>query len=111
MIRLLVRLVAVFVLALQLQPLALAAACEAAHIRPVTGCGEQMSHPSAPAVEATIHASPCANAAFCATTPTAVVALGGVVSVAAGESHTVGFGVSTFVPADPRAPVPPPPQA
>ncbi len=64
-----------------------------------------------PVVAATTHATPCANSGFCATTATAVVALGGAVFVSAGESHTVGFGIATFAPADPQPPLPPPPQA
>src|SRR5439155_20493568 len=75
-------------------------------------CDQQMaSHPSGPAVNATTHATPCANSAFCAITAPAVVALGGVVSLSAGESHIVVLGVSTFAPADPQPPLPPPPQA
>ena len=69
------------------------------------------SHLSGPAVAATTHAAPCANSAFCAITAPALVTLGGTVSVSARESHIVGFGVSTLAPADPQAPLPPPPQA
>jgi len=42
---------------------------------------------------------------------TAVVALGEGVSVSAGESRIVGFGIATFAPADPQPPLSPPPQA
>jgi len=54
---------------------------------------------------------PCANSGFCATSLTAVIALAGSVLVSAGASHTVGFGLATFDPADPQPPLPPPPQA
>src|SRR6266702_3844513 len=75
-------------------------------------CEQQMtSHRSGPAVDATTHATPCANPAFCAITAPAVVTVGGAVSTSARESHVVGLGVSTLAPADPQAPLPPPPQA
>lgn len=107
-----IRLVATLLLSGQMLPVGLPLLCDQAQRATSANCEQQMaSHPSGPAVEATTHATPCANAAFCATSATAVVALGGAVSASAGESHTVGFGVSTLVPADPPAPLPPPPQA
>jgi hypothetical protein len=107
----LVRLVATLLLSGQTLPVGLPLLCD--QVRGATAnCEQQMaSHRSGPAVDATSHAVPCANSAFCATTATAVVTLGGAVSVSAGESHTVGFGISTLAAADPQPPLPPPPQA
>jgi len=96
----------------QMLPLGLPLLCDQVQRGTRASCEQQMaSHPSARVVAATTPASPCANSAFCATTATAVIAPGGAVSVSVGESHVVGFGVSTFAPADPQAPLPPPPQA
>jgi len=108
----LVRLVATLLLSGQMLPVGLPLLCDQVQRATSADCDQQMaSHPSGPAVDATSHATPCANSAFCATTVTAVVALGGAGLVSAGEFHSIGFGVSTFAPADPRAPIPPPPQA
>ena len=108
----LVRLVATLLLSGQILPLGLPLLCDQVQRATPTNCEQQMaSHPSGPVVDATSHASPCTNSAFCATTATAVVALGVAVSVSARESHIVGFGTSTFAPADPKPPLPPPPQA
>jgi hypothetical protein len=107
-----VRLVATLMLSGQIFPAGLPLLCDQAQRATSGNCEQQMaSHPSGLAVGATTHATPCANSAFCATTATAVVVLSAAVTVSAGESHVLGFGVSTLVPADPRAPVPPPPQA
>jgi len=108
----LVRLVATLLLSGQMLPVGLPLLCDQVQRATSTSCEQQMaSHQSGPAVAATSDAAPCANAAFCAITAPAVVALGGAVSVSAGESHIVGFGVSTLAPAEPQAPLPPPPQA
>ena len=107
----LLRLVGTLLLSGQMLPLGVPLLCHQAQ-RASANCERQMtSRSSAPVVAATTPASPCANSAFCATTATAVIAPGGAVSVSVGESHVVGFGVSTFAPADPQAPLPPPPQA
>jgi hypothetical protein len=107
-----VRLVATLLLSSQMLPVGLPLLCDQAQRGTSADCQQQMaSHRSGPAVDATTDATPCANSAFCATTATAVVALGGAVSVSVGESHIVGFGISTFAPADPQPPLPPPPQA
>ena len=108
----LVRLVATLLLSGQMLPVGLPLLCDQVQRATSVTCDQQMaSHPSGPVVDATTHATPCASSAFCATTVTAVVALGGAVSGSVGESDIVGFGVATFVPADPLAPLPPPPQA
>ncbi len=108
----LVRLVATLLLSGQMMPVGLPLLCDQVQRAAPANCDQQMaSHPSGPVVDAMTHATPCANAAFCATTATAVVAVGGPVSVSVGESHTVGFGISTFAPADPQPPLSPPPQA
>ncbi len=107
----LVRLVAPLLLSSQILPIGLPLLCNQIQRGTSANCKQQMaSHVSGPAVAATTHATPCANT-FCATTATAVVALNTAVSVSAGEFRNVGFGVSTVVPADPLAPLPPPPQA
>src|SRR5437879_12675608 len=96
-----VRLVATLMLSGQLLPVGLPLLCDQVQRATPANCDKQMaSHPSGPVVDATTHATPCANSALCATTPNAVVALGGAVSVSAGESHVVGFGISTFAPHD-----------
>ena len=108
-----VRLVATLLLSGQTLPVGLPLLCGQVQRGTPASCDQQMaSHPSGPpVVAATTHAMPCANSAFCATAATAVIAPSGAVAVSVGESHMVGFGVSTFAPADPQAPLPPPPQA
>ena len=107
-----VRLVATLLLSGQTLPVGLPLLCDQVQRGTQANCEQRMaSHWSGPAVAATSHAAPCANSAFCATAATAVVAPGGPVSVLAGESHLVGFGLSSFAPADPLPPLPPPPQA
>jgi len=108
----LVRLVATLLLSGQMLPVGLPLLCDQVQRGTPASCEQRMpSHRSGPAVDATTHATPCANSAFCAITAPAVVALGGAVSASARESHIVGLGVSTLAPADPQAPLPPPPQA
>ena len=108
----LVRLVASLLLSGQMLPVGLPLLCDQVQRAALASCEQQMdSHRSGPLVAATTHATPCANAAFCAITAPAVVTLGGAVSVSARESHIGGLGVSTLAPADPQAPLPPPPQA
>ena len=107
-----IRVISTLLLSGQMLPIGLPLLCDQVQRATPANCDQQMaSHPSGPAVDATTHATPCANSAFCAITAPAVVALGGAVSVPARESHIVGFGVSTLAPADPQAPLPPPPQA
>jgi hypothetical protein len=105
----LVRLIATLLLSGQVLPVGLPLLCDQVQRGTPANCEQQMaSHPFGPVVAATTHASPCANSAVCAT---AVIAPSGAASVSVGESHIVGFGVSTFAPADPQPPLPPPPQA
>ena len=107
-----IRVISTLLLSGQMLPIGLPLLCDQVQRATPANCDQQMaSHPSGPAVDATTHATPCANSAFCAITAPAVVALGAAVSVSAGESHIVVSGVSTFAPADPQAPLPPPPQA
>src|SRR5437867_10410861 len=107
-----VRLVAALLLSGQMLPVGLPLLCDQVQRATPGNCDQQMaSHPSGPIVGTTSHATPCANSALCATTTTAVVALGEAVPVSARESHLVSFGVPTFVPTDPQPPLPPPPQA
>jgi len=108
----LVRLVATLLLTSQMLPVGLPLLCGQVQRATPANCDQQMaSHPSGPVVDATTHATPCANSALCATTTTAVVALGEAVPVSARESHLVAFGLPTSVSADPQPPLPPPPQA
>src|SRR5712664_943950 len=108
----LVRLVATLLLSGQMLPVGLPLLCDQVQRATSANCDQQMaSHLSGPVVAATTHATPCANSAFCAITAPAVVTLGGAVSTSARESHIVGLGVWTLAPADPQAPLPPPPQA
>ncbi len=107
----LVRFVATLLLSGQMLSAGLPLLCDQVQRATAANCDQQMaSHLSGPVVDTTFHDIPCANSAFCATTVTAVVALGAV-SVAVGESHFVGFGISTLAPADPNPPLSPPPQA
>src|SRR6266481_2770242 len=107
-----VRLVATLVLTGQMLPVGLPLLCGQVQRATPANCDQQMaSHPSGPVVDATSHATPCANSALCATPTTAVVALGRATSASAPESLILVSGLSTFVPADPRPPLPPPPQA
>ena len=108
----LVRLVATLLLSGQMLPVGLPLLCEQGQRGTPANCEQQMaSDRSGPAVGAMTHATPCANSAFCAITGPAVVTLGGPASASARESRIVGLGVSTLAPADPQAPLPPPPQA
>src|SRR5712691_10355286 len=96
----LVRLVATLLLSGQMLPVGLPLLCDQVQRGTPSNCDQQMaSHPSRPAVDATTHATPCANSAFCAITAPAMVALGGAGPVSARESHIVGLGVSTLAPA------------
>src|SRR5438034_2939150 len=107
-----IRVVAILLLSGQVLRVRLPLLCDQVQRSTPASCGQQMaSHRSGPAVAATTHATPCANPAFCAVTAPAVVTLGGAVSTSARESHVVGLGVPTLAPADPQAPLPPPPQA
>src|SRR5437764_14001193 len=108
----LVRLVATLLLSGQMLPVGLPLLCDQVQRGTPASCEQHMtSHLSGPAVGAMTHATPCANSAFCAITAPAVVTLGGPASASAREFHIVAFGVSTLAPADPPAPLPPPPQA
>jgi len=107
-----IRLVATLLLSGQMLPVGLPLLCDQAQRATSSSCEQQMaSHPSGPAVAATTHATPCANPAFCAITASAALAVNAPISVSVRESYLVNVGVSTFAPADPRAPIPPPPQA
>src|SRR5206468_4869681 len=107
-----VRLVATLLLSGQMLPVGLPLLCDQVQRATPANCEQQMAaHPSGLALDVTTHATPCANSALCATTATAVVALGGAGPVSATESRVIVSGVSTFVPADPQPPLPPPPQA
>src|SRR2546422_2560885 len=87
-----VRLVAMLLLSGQMLPVGLPLLCDQVQRAASANCDQQMaSHRSGPVVDATTHATPCANPAFCATAATAVVTLGGTASVPARESHIVGF--------------------
>src|SRR5947208_12120054 len=107
-----IRVIATLLVSGQMLPVGLPLLCDQVQRATSANCDQQMaSHLSGPVVAATTHATPCANPAFCAITAPAVVAFGGTVSVSARESHIVGLGVSTLAPADPQAPLSPPPQA
>src|SRR5213594_3406377 len=107
-----IRVISTLLLSGQMLPIGLPLLCDQVQRAKPANCDQEMaSHPSGPAFDATTHATPCANSALCATTTTAVVALGRTGSVAAVESHIVGFAIATFAPADPQPPLSPPPQA
>src|SRR5213596_800723 len=96
------RLVATLLLTGQMMPVGVSLLCDQVQRATPGNCDQQMaSHPSGPIVGTTSHATPCANS-LCATTPNAVVALGGAGSASAAESHIGVSGVSTFAPADPQ---------
>ncbi len=108
----LVRLVATLLLTGQVLPVGLPLLCDQVQRATPANCDQQMaSHRAGPVVDASTHATPCANSALCTTTASAVVALGGIVSVSVRESHILGFGIATLAPADPQPPLSPPPQA
>jgi len=107
-----VRLVATLLLSGQTLPVGLPLFCDHVQQGTSANCEQQMaSHPSGPVVDVTAHSARCVNAAFCAITANAVLSLNAPISVPTRESHVVSFGLSTFVPADPQPPLPPPPQA
>src|SRR5437763_17173731 len=107
-----VRLVATLLLSGQMLPVGLPLLCDQVQRATPASCEQQMaSHPSGTTVAPMTHASPCANSAFCAITANAVLSLSGGISLSPRESHIVSSGLSTFAPAAPQAPLPPPPQA
>jgi hypothetical protein len=107
-----IRVIATLLLSGQMLPVGLPLLCDQAQRAPSSNCQQQTASPrSAPAVDATTHAAPCANPAFCAMTPSAVLSLNARISISARESHITSFDLSTFAPADPQPPLPPPPQA
>ncbi len=108
----LVRLVATLLLSGQMLPVGLPLLCDQVQRGTSANCEQQMaSHPSGPALDAPTHAAPCANPAFCAITANAVLSLNARISISARESHIASFDLSTFAPADPQPPLPPPPEA
>ena len=108
----LLRLMATLLLSGQMFSVGLPLLCDQAQRVTSANCEQQMaSHPSGPGVNVTPHAAPCTNPAFCAITASAVLSLNPRIFVSQRESHSVSFGLSTFVPADPKPPLPPPPQA
>ena len=107
-----IRVIATLLLSGQMLPVGLPLLCDQVQRGTSATCEQQMaSVPSGAAVEATTHATPCANPAFCAITASAALSLNARISVSPRESHIVSFGLATFVPADPQPPLPPPPQA
>src|SRR5881628_3671209 len=107
-----IRVIATLLLSGQMLPVGLPLLCDQVQRATPANCEQQMaSHPSGPVVDATSHVASCANPAFCAITASAVLSLNARISISARESHIASCGLSTFVPADPQAPLPPPPQA
>jgi len=107
-----IRVIATLLLSGQMLPVGLPLLCDQVQRGTPANCEQQMaSHPSGPVVDATSQVASCANPAFCAITASAVLSLNARISISARESHIASFGLSTFVPADPQAPLPPPPQA
>src|SRR2546429_5977030 len=81
-----VRLVATLLLSGQMLPVGLPLLCDQVQRATPASCEQRMaSNRSGPVVDATSHATPCANPAFCAITAPAVVTLGGAVR---SEEHT-----------------------
>jgi len=108
----LVRFVFLLLLGGQLLPAGLPLLCDQAHRNTPANCAQQMSASrSGRTMSAATQATPCASAALCATAASAALPLSAPPSMTAPEPHGVGYGVVAFVPIDPRAPVPPPPQA
>ena len=108
----LVRFVATLLVSGQMLPVGLPLLCDQVQRATPANCDQQMaSHMSGPVVAAMTHATPCANPAFCAITASAALAVTAPISVSVRESYLVSVGVSTLAPADPRPPLPPPPQA
>ena len=105
------RLVATLLLGGQMLPHGLPLLCDQVRRGTPADCEQMPPSPSHPVVGATTDGAPCINAALCAATATAVIALGIPAAVPASESRAVRFGVPTFAPADPQPPLPPPPLA
>ena len=107
-----IRVITTLLLSGQLLPVGLPLLCDQVQRGTSATCEQRMaSHPSGAAVEATTHATPCANPALCAITASAVISMSAPLSVSVRESHLVSVRVSTLAPADPQPPLPPPPQA
>lgn len=108
----LVRLVATLMLTGQVLPVGLPLLCDQVQRGKPADCSQQMaSHSPKAAIDVTTTATPCTNSALCATTATAVVALGGPIAADARECHVLAFDLPSFAPADPQPPLPPPPLA
>src|SRR6267142_2015956 len=80
------RLVATLLLGGQMLPHGLPLLCDQVQRGTPADCEQMPPHPSAPAVDTATQSSPCINAALCAATATAVVALLAPVAVSTGES-------------------------
>ena len=107
----LARIVAVAALTGQLLPVGLPLLCGQVQQRTPSNCEQQMPTSAGADFQAESHALPCANTAFCATTATATLGIAGSLLVSESVSYALTFEVSPFLPADPQAPLPPPPQA
>ena len=107
----LARVVAVVVLTGQSLPVGLPLLCGQVQQRTPANCEQPMPGENGPGLQAESHALPCANTAFCATTATATLALVGSVLVSQAVSYDVTFEVPPLSPAEPQAPLPPPPLA
>src|SRR5438034_11580296 len=85
-----VRLIATLLLSGQMLPVGLPLLCDQVQRGTSATCEQRMaSVPSGATVEATTHATPCANPAFCAITGNAVLSLKAPISVSTRECHIV----------------------
>lgn len=105
------RLSAMLLLSVQFLPLGLPLVCEQVRHNAAPGCEQQ----TAPDHEASLNveraSSTCLNTAFCPTHITAVPVFDVTMLVLPGESELGRLPRAQFAPADPQAPLPPPPEA
>jgi hypothetical protein len=106
------RIVAIVVLGVQALPAGLPLLCE--QVRPSTAddCAQEMAiQHHGPAMQTATSSSSCADSAFCPTHLTAVATLNDSGLLTTPETPFASATIADFTPADPQAPLPPPPQA
>ena len=107
----LIRTAATLLLALQLSQLGLPVLCPTTRSASTDACSEKMPQGGSAALVANeSQGVTCPNAALCARLPAAVLTQGNTVSIP-GVSRAQVPAALLLVTADPRAPLPPPPQA
>lgn len=107
-----IRLIATLLVGSQLMPAGLPLFCDQVRRGAPADCEQQMApEHHGPSLGTLTSSTSCTNSAFCPTHVNAVPALNVSVGIFAQLSDVVGSRIADFSPADPQAPLPPPPQA